>query len=124
MKRIFLRATIAVALFAAAPAIAQGLGPNDASIDQIGESSSAMVSRTGALETSKGSDIDQISGNAAITHARKAKLSKAVPQATDGSAHVIQVGPGDLGRDWSEQLGRQQLLVPARHIPRESNATR
>jgi hypothetical protein len=74
MKGFALMPASVLALFAAAPAIAQGIGPNDAFIDQL-------------------------SGNAAeVTHAGKGKLNKSTSRATDG-AYVKQFGPDDLGRN-------------------------
>jgi hypothetical protein len=90
MRRFVLMTASVVALGMAAPATAQALGPNDAFIDQIGDRNGATVSQTGSSGSGKGSDIDQISGNAAeVTQAGKGKLNKSTMR-----AYVIQLGAG------------------------------
>jgi hypothetical protein len=93
MKRFLLMAASIVALGMAAPAKAQALGPNDAFIDQIGDSNRATASQAGSSAIGNGPDIDQINGNAAeVTQAGKGALSKsAITQAANKAAYVIQL---------------------------------
>jgi hypothetical protein len=95
MKRSLLMAASVVALGMAPPAIAQARGQNDAFIDQIGDSTSATASQTEASAAGNGSDIDQITGDAAeVTHGGPGSLHKSIiiQAAEKAAANVIQDG--------------------------------
>jgi hypothetical protein len=95
MKRLFVIAAALVVPGMAAPAVAQTFGPNDAFIDQIGDSTTTAASPSGSLATSKAADIEQIGGRAAEVAPSgpgKPDISTRA-QAAHTAADVIHLGP-------------------------------